>query len=47
MLEAPFRGRKQHQIRKRQTADPLISKSDTLFDSAVIVYLIHINYEEW
>jgi len=33
---------------KKQTVDPAASNRDTLVDSTVAVYLIHIEYkEEW
>ena len=40
-------GRKQYQtVRKKRTVDPAASKSDTLINSAVTVYPVHIDYEE-
>jgi len=43
MLKALLRRRKQHQIvRKKQTVNPEAPNSDTLVDSAGIVYPIHI-----
>jgi len=45
MLKTLFRECKQHQIvRKKQTFKSCSSSSDTLFDSTVTVYPIHIDY---
>ena len=47
MLKTLFRRCKQYQIvYKKQTVNPATSNSDTLVDSAVAIYPIHINYEE-
>jgi len=46
MLKTLFRGYKQHQIVcKKQPGDPGASNSDTVVDSAVTVYPIHI--DQW